>query len=512
MTNKKLFSISLFSIFAFSSAQSQEVQLELPIGVQSQVPLQIKLPSETGKCNIEISVPGQAKFEREVNAPNFQASVDFTPPGEGSFPIEWKGKLKKRGLNSVLGCDGAGKVLVTGKPSASDIAAKWSDYFSKSKTEAVECVRLGLEINQVLFESTDPAAKLVTPNDSSVKPIFEKCDSFFRARQPQQNFACTIQGGIKTFCNNLYAERGVDGRLKAISKTEAIKLHFSGKEWSLGNVETEEAKSIRLKAEEDNKNRQLADAARSATTANSTALTQGSTSAQTSNATASNNSKTSGISAQRPPNPTTYGRCYGSIFAWTKKSSGQITNQRAVDFFNSWQPYAGQVSSTVAKAGGCAANYNASELLQCYEKRLPDERDAKFLWSVNNGSEPVMDANILAAEMLTKLTCGELIGYVSKPTTSSAPSSSSSAQQVTRLECNTNVNCNDKNDILNKLRSVWIKFNSPSEPAKSYADICFEIIKNVQSFPAGMPLGPNVISLQLNHCNDAIAQIQRMKQ
>ena len=272
MNYNKLLSISLFSMLAISSAQSQEVQLELPVGVQSQVSLQIKLPNETGKCNIEITVPGQAKFEREVTAPNFQALVEFTPPAEGSFPIEWRGKLKKRGLNSVLGCDGAGKVMVVGKTSASDIAAKWSDYFSKSKPEAVECVRLGLEINQVLFESTDPAAKLVAPNDSSVKPIFEKCDSFFRQKQPQQNYACTIPGGIKTFCNELFAERGADGKLSAISKLEAIKLHFNGREWMLAHTETGEAKATRLKSEEDSKKQQEADAATRTAEANSKRL------------------------------------------------------------------------------------------------------------------------------------------------------------------------------------------------------------------------------------------------
>jgi len=100
---------------------------------------------------------------------------------------------------------------------------------------------------------------------------------------------------------------------------------------------------------------------------------------------------------------------------------------------------------------------------------------------------------------------------LSKPSVASVQSSTSSSAQVTRLECNTNVNCNDKNDVVNKLRSLWIKFDSPSEPAKSYAGICFDVIKNVQSFPAGMALGPNLISPQLNHCNDAVAQIQRLK-
>lgn len=131
-------------------------------------------------------------------------------------------------------------------------------------------------------------------------------------------------------------------------------------------------------------------------------------------------------SLQIPPDPLKYGRCYGAIFAWTKKSGGKITNQRAVDFYNSWQTYAGKVGSAAVKAGGCAGNFNDSELLQCYEKRLPDPRDAKFQWAFNLGLEPVMDANGAAVGMLAQLTCGELIGFDSKPSQSSATSSSTS--------------------------------------------------------------------------------------
>jgi len=195
-----------------------------------------------------------------MSAPDFETLIDFTPPSEGVYSIEWKGKLKRRGLNSVSGCDAAGKVIVSAKPGASEIAAKWNDYFAKAKPEASECVKIGLDTNQIIYESTDPSAKLVSPTDPIVKPVFEKCDSFLRAKQPQQNFACTITGGIKTFCDNQYAERGADGRLKAISRADAIKLHLNGREWTLGNTETTDAKVNRLKSEDDSKKQQLADA------------------------------------------------------------------------------------------------------------------------------------------------------------------------------------------------------------------------------------------------------------
>ena len=422
MINKKYINFLLLSILAYSSAQSQDLQVSLPVGVQSQVPLKIKPSADSAKCNIEISVPGQNKFEREMSAPEFETLIEFTPPNEGVFSIEWKGKLKRRGLNSVLGCDAAGKVIVAAKPGASEIAAKWNDYFAKVKPEASECVKIGLDINQITYESTDPSAKLVAPTDPIVKPVFEKCDSFLRAKQPQQNFACTISGSIKTFCDNQYAERGADGRLRAISRSDAIKLHLNGREWSLGNTETAEAKTNRLRLEEEAKNRQTAEAT---------------IRAEESKANTSANAATTKLAAtdtkdnlSRPPNPLLYGTCYGAIVGWAKKSQGGlIPNQRAVDFHKTWQPYAAQVSSAAIKAGGCVGNFTDAQLLQCYKKRLPDERDANFQYAYNLGIEAPGGA--AGAASIAENQCSQLIGNDNKPrTTSSSSGSSNMAQRV----------------------------------------------------------------------------------
>jgi hypothetical protein len=242
-------------------AQAQDTQISVMLGQPTQIPLKIKVANDTTRCNLEVAIPGQNKFEREVSAPDFQTILDFTAPNEGIFVIEWKGRLKKRGLNSVLGCDGSGKIVVTAKPGSDQIAAKWNDYFSKIKPEGAECVKTGMELSQLYFESSDPNARLTLPTDQVMRPIYDKCDAFMRAKQPQQNFACTLSGGIRSYCDNVYAERRSDGQLTRISRIDAIKLHFAGRDWSLGNVETSDAKSNRLRLEEDAKNRQAAEVA-----------------------------------------------------------------------------------------------------------------------------------------------------------------------------------------------------------------------------------------------------------
>ena len=242
-------------------AQSQDSQIYVLVGQPTQIPLKIKAENATTRCNLEISIPGQNKFEREVSEPDFQAILDFTAPNEGLFVIEWKGKLKMRGLRSVSGCDGSGMVTVSAKPGSDQIAVMWNDYFSKIKPEGAECVKIGMELSQLYFESSDPNAKLTLTTDQVMRSIYDKCDSFMRAKQPQQNFACTLSGGIRSFCDNAYAERRSDGQLTRISRIEAIKLHFAGREWSLGNVETADAKTNRVRLEEDAKNRQAAEIA-----------------------------------------------------------------------------------------------------------------------------------------------------------------------------------------------------------------------------------------------------------
>ena len=77
------------------------------------------------------------------------------------------------------------------------------------------------------------------------------------------------------------------------------------------------------------------------------------------------------------------------------------------------------------------------------------------------------------------------------------------------LVCNSNVKCNDKNDVVSKLRASWIKVNSPSEPAKSYADFCYSAMQTVQSFQ--FPVPTDMITAQLNQCNQGVALVEKTK-
>jgi len=75
-----------------------------------------------------------------------------------------------------------------------------------------------------------------------------------------------------------------------------------------------------------------------------------------------------------------------------------------------------------------------------------------------------------------------------------------------RLDCNTNVNCNDKNDVIKKFSESWIKASCGRN--KSCQDDCYEGLKSVLNNPPwlaenGTMRGP------LGICNNAIARARR---
>jgi hypothetical protein len=65
MTYKKVLFVLISSLVSYTSAQSQDLQLNLPVGIQSQVPLKIKPSADSARCNIEISVPGQISLSEK---------------------------------------------------------------------------------------------------------------------------------------------------------------------------------------------------------------------------------------------------------------------------------------------------------------------------------------------------------------------------------------------------------------------------------------------------------------
>lgn len=257
---KKIFGISLLAMSGVVCAQNENAIL----GQSSQISFNIPNVTNQDKCHIEVTLPNQQKTGIIVDGPQFNAVVNFTPDEIGNKTIKWEGKRRNRGLNSVNSCPGSGEIKVSVNGNTEYITQQWNQYFTKVTEVVSDCVKVGMDISQLKYQSiADPNALLTGPDDQKLKPIYEKCEAFARQNQPRKAVPCTLasQNNLKTTCDGMYAEKQPDGRLKTISRTEAVKLQFEGKPWTIGVVENLDTRSARLKQEEEDKTRQAANIA-----------------------------------------------------------------------------------------------------------------------------------------------------------------------------------------------------------------------------------------------------------
>jgi hypothetical protein len=233
------------------SGQSNQIKLRLPASSLNNI----------AKCNIDVIIPGVAVYGQEVEAPGFEFTVDVNPQQTGTLTIKWEGKTKFRGLGTVMACPGEGAFQINVESNTQQIKEKWLKYFSQLSSENSECIKYGLMASGIKHESLDPLAQLTSPDDSKVKPVFEKCDTFFKMSQPRKGVSCVLpsQNNLRTICDGVYAERQSDGRLRVISFSTALQLHFEGKQWTVGISENVDIKASRLRLEEDSRLRQAAE-------------------------------------------------------------------------------------------------------------------------------------------------------------------------------------------------------------------------------------------------------------
>jgi hypothetical protein len=257
---KKILASLSFIFFIHAYAQYQTATSGQPNQIKFNIPNVVN----TNKCNIEVTLPNQQKVGIEVEGPQFIASVEFTPQQIGSTAIAWEGKTKVRGLASVFACPGSGVVQVQVNGNTEQVAQQWNQYFSRVPEEIRDCVKVGMDLSQLKYQSlADPNAVLTSPDDTKLKPIYEKCENFVKQNQPRKATPCTLptQNNLKTICDGVYAERQPDGRLKTISRANAIQLHFEGKPWTVGVLENADARTNRIKQDEEDKTKQAAAAA-----------------------------------------------------------------------------------------------------------------------------------------------------------------------------------------------------------------------------------------------------------
>lgn len=257
MKSKLFFGLIALGISSIALAQSQSATLGQP----SQIRFAIPNVTNQDKCHIEVSLPNQQKIALDVDGPQFNAEINFTPDQIGSTTLKWEGKRKNRGFNSVNACPGSGVIQISVKGNTEFIAQQWNLYFARVPEHIGDCVKVGMDVSQLKYQVlADPNALLTGPEDQKVKPIYEKCEAFAKQNQPRKGVPCTLasQNNLRTTCDGFYAERQPDGRLKTISRTEAIQLQFEGKPWTIGVSENLDTRAARLKQEEEDKAKQAA--------------------------------------------------------------------------------------------------------------------------------------------------------------------------------------------------------------------------------------------------------------
>lgn len=76
------------------------------------------------------------------------------------------------------------------------------------------------------------------------------------------------------------------------------------------------------------------------------------------------------------------------------------------------------------------------------------------------------------------------------------------------LNCGVNVNCQSKSEVVEKMRSSWIRLRNAGGIAGAYADICFDALKRVQDLNPAITINAGIMQPQLNACNAGLRELK----
>lgn len=251
VTTLAAYSISFF----VATTQATGVPIQIKVGTQSSVSLQLNVDSSIERCNVEVTIPGGTNQEFEVIAPRFELQLALAPTQQGNLTVYWRGKTKFRGLKTVQACPGSGNFVVVATASDDQIRDKWVNLFARLSPEQSDCVRFGLAHKNLRFESIDPSAALVPPESGDAKAVFAKCDSFL-SRLLRQDYDCTVLNGVRSRCEEKYVEER-EGRLVPIRRDDALRRHFDEAPYRIAGFET--AAGIEARKQDEAQKRQQAE-------------------------------------------------------------------------------------------------------------------------------------------------------------------------------------------------------------------------------------------------------------
>jgi len=239
-------------------------QYVLQAGQTQTVPVAVRVLNGETRCNVRISVQGQADVERVVQAPFFDAAVAITPQDEEFVTVRWQGQARRINDQVVNGCPTLGEARFKVVSNNALTRAMWAGMQAQLPTAKADCVRTAFALEQVRpewFDFTDPQP---SGEDAKIERAFARCDAFLAqpkawGTQSPQNHACTV-AGLKTRCEGFFTAR-VDGKVQTISREAAIQRQLQNLPWSSGVREIASVRASRIQQEKDRVAREAAEEA-----------------------------------------------------------------------------------------------------------------------------------------------------------------------------------------------------------------------------------------------------------
>jgi len=239
-------------------------QYVLLAGQTQTVPISARVVNGETRCNLRISVPGQADLERVVQAPFFDAAIPITPQDEEVVTVRWQGQFRRINDQVVNGCPTQGETRFKVVSNNALTRAVWASMRAQLPPAKADCLRTAFELDQVRpewFDFNDPQP---SSEDAKIDRAFAQCEAFLNrpkawGSQNAQSHACTV-AGVKTRCEGFFTA-SVNGKVQTISREAAIQNQLKNLPWSTGVREIASVRASRIQQEKDRVAREAAEEA-----------------------------------------------------------------------------------------------------------------------------------------------------------------------------------------------------------------------------------------------------------
>jgi predicted nucleic acid-binding Zn-ribbon protein len=226
----------------------------LQAGQTQTVPVAARVLNGETRCNLRISVPGQADLDRVVQAPFFDTSIAITPQDEEPVTVRWQGQFQRINDQMVNGCPTQGETRFKVVDNNALTRAVWASMQAQLAPSKVDCLRTAFELHRIRpewFDFNDPQQ---SGEDAKILQSFSQCDAFLArpkawGSQSPLGYPCTV-AGVKTRCEGFFTA-SVNGKVQTVSRDAAVQQQLQNLPWSTGVREIASVKVSRIQQEKD---------------------------------------------------------------------------------------------------------------------------------------------------------------------------------------------------------------------------------------------------------------------